>query len=364
MKRWFLGLSVVAFCAVGCSSSSTPADPPAADSAASDSQSPPAFAGIATVAAQGDQAVVLTWVAATDNDTPANQIVYNIYYATSAGDVFSSTPIVTLPGATTITISDVFAAQSLFYGVRAVDQGGNTDTNTATKQAAQPEPPDVGVEDVPSVPSDSGPETAADVGVDSTVASDTASDTTATNDAKADTAPAVDTGVTLPPGCSSAIDTFEKFSSTLYGCASGPKRLPITWAAFTTEAKSFCNAADGFVPCTLEEWAKGARVPKGNYWVTNALYGYSIGGTGTPNCGVASTTVNSLTPYTKAPTGQSFMVCSGSTTNSFCAPLKGCAHAPQPKGIATSTTAYLGGPNYDVSTKRHGVAGVLCCYAK
>ncbi len=106
---------------------------------------PPTFAGLTTVSNVTATAATLNWAAATDPQTPASEIVYDVFQATSAGgEVFTAAgdagtqiaPTVTsMPGATSITLSGLPPSSSLYWVVRARDLAGNEDTNTVELSA-------------------------------------------------------------------------------------------------------------------------------------------------------------------------------------------------------------------------------------
>jgi hypothetical protein len=93
---------------------------------------PPTFAGI-TSAIQGGACCngpVLSWTAASDNVTPAAEIVYDIYAASSKGQENFSVPTFTsAPGATSYQVP-LGASAGPYWVVRARDAAGNRDANT------------------------------------------------------------------------------------------------------------------------------------------------------------------------------------------------------------------------------------------
>lgn len=93
----------------------------------------PTFAGAATGTAIGTSAVQLTWLAASDDVSPADDIVYNVYMAETSGEQDLDTPTLTTPaGATGALVTDrgLRAGVQYFFVVRAEDRAGNEDTNT------------------------------------------------------------------------------------------------------------------------------------------------------------------------------------------------------------------------------------------
>lgn len=93
----------------------------------------PKFAGLATATANGPKAN-LTWTAATDDITPAAQIVYLLYVAEkSGGQNFAMPNATTQAGATNVDVTGLKASTEYFIVVRAQDEAGNIDTNTVEK---------------------------------------------------------------------------------------------------------------------------------------------------------------------------------------------------------------------------------------
>ncbi|HVV81874.1 MAG TPA: fibronectin type III domain-containing protein [Kofleriaceae bacterium] len=98
----------------------------------------PTFAGVAT-ADPAPNAVVLGWSAASDDATPAAELTYLVYRATSAGaEDFSNPTYVTPPGATTFSAGGLLANRTYFFVVRARDAAGNVDANVVQRSATTP----------------------------------------------------------------------------------------------------------------------------------------------------------------------------------------------------------------------------------
>lgn len=77
----------------------------------------------------------LSWDPATDDVTPSNEIVYDIYQATtSGGQNFSMPTYITSPGATSFDTPQLPAEDTFYFVVRARDQAGNEDSNTVERQ--------------------------------------------------------------------------------------------------------------------------------------------------------------------------------------------------------------------------------------
>lgn len=108
---------------------------------------PPIFAGIvhAFACTPGPQRpgqttpYTLSWQAATDNVTPAVQIVYDIYYATTQGDEDFTRPTWTSPaGATSFRTPGLPSHGNAYFVVRARDTAGNQDANTHEQEGIDP----------------------------------------------------------------------------------------------------------------------------------------------------------------------------------------------------------------------------------
>ena len=81
----------------------------------------------------------LTWRPASDNDTPANQIVYDIYLAhTPGGENLSQPTWTTPPGATSFRTPGLRSHGDAYFIVRARDASGNDDTNTHEQRGIDP----------------------------------------------------------------------------------------------------------------------------------------------------------------------------------------------------------------------------------
>jgi hypothetical protein len=97
---------------------------------------PPTFAGLVSATATGATTVDLAWAAATDDLSPVSTLVYDIYFATSAGGEDYTTPRFTsAAGATTFKVTGLTPSTPYYFVVRARDQAGNRETNTIEKTA-------------------------------------------------------------------------------------------------------------------------------------------------------------------------------------------------------------------------------------
>lgn len=95
----------------------------------------PTFAGLKN--AQFDKqkrTVTLEWDPATDDQTAASAIVYDVYESKTTGTFdFDSPRASSLPGATSVSITDLASRSTLYWVVRARDLAGNHDTNLIEK---------------------------------------------------------------------------------------------------------------------------------------------------------------------------------------------------------------------------------------
>jgi len=110
-------------------------------------RTPPVFAGIeqAFACTPGPQRpgqttqYTLSWHAASDNITPAAQIVYDIYFATTSGGEDYAHPTWTaIAGATSFRTPGLPSHGDAFFVVRARDSAGNEDTNTREQMGVDP----------------------------------------------------------------------------------------------------------------------------------------------------------------------------------------------------------------------------------
>ena len=81
----------------------------------------------------------LSWQPASDNTTPTSDIVYDIYYATTAGsEDFTHPTWTTPPGATSFRTPGLPSHGDGYFVVRARDTAGNEDTNTHEQKGVDP----------------------------------------------------------------------------------------------------------------------------------------------------------------------------------------------------------------------------------
>ncbi len=103
----------------------------------------PAFGGISGITGITTTSLVLSWQPAADDVTPAARIHYLIYLATSpGGEDFGQQSFTSEPGQTTYTVTGLSPRTQYFFVVRAVDERGNSDTNTVEMSAFTASPPD------------------------------------------------------------------------------------------------------------------------------------------------------------------------------------------------------------------------------
>jgi hypothetical protein len=97
---------------------------------------PPTFSGPSTDPAKSiidSTKITLAWDQAKDDQTDDGKIIYYVYAATKSGDQdFTAPPIVkTIGGVTGADVPDLLSNTKYFFIVRAVDEAGNIDQNTA-----------------------------------------------------------------------------------------------------------------------------------------------------------------------------------------------------------------------------------------
>ncbi len=93
---------------------------------------PPTFGGATGVSVQPDaRTATFSWSPATDPVTPQSDIVYDVFQGLSPGGEDFTTPIATsVPGATSVFVTDLTPDSTLYWVVRARDKAGNRDANT------------------------------------------------------------------------------------------------------------------------------------------------------------------------------------------------------------------------------------------
>lgn len=102
--------------------------------AASADSTTPTFAGLTSLEVNSTSKATLTWSPATDNITPQNRIIYQIFQGGSAAAVLAmTTPTYTTMDATSYQVSGLTQTTLYYFLVRAVDESGNKDSNVVTK---------------------------------------------------------------------------------------------------------------------------------------------------------------------------------------------------------------------------------------
>jgi hypothetical protein len=101
-------------------------------------RTPPEFGGLAAattcipgpVGPPRSSPYSLRWSAASDDLTPASQIVYDIFQASKpGGESFSAPTYTTAPGTTSFTTPPLPSSETWYFVVRARDRTGNRDSN-------------------------------------------------------------------------------------------------------------------------------------------------------------------------------------------------------------------------------------------
>ncbi len=94
----------------------------------------PSFAGVKAVAPVTSTSVLATWSAASDAVTPAAQIVYDVFLATTSGaHDFTKPTLTSAPGANSAELTGLTAGSEVFVVVRARNAAGEHDSNTVEK---------------------------------------------------------------------------------------------------------------------------------------------------------------------------------------------------------------------------------------
>ncbi|HLG18984.1 MAG TPA: fibronectin type III domain-containing protein [Bdellovibrionota bacterium] len=96
---------------------------------------PPTFSGIVSATSTGQNQIVLTWAAASDNVTSQSGIAYKIFLSLTSTISFANPWATTSLGATSYPANGLSPETTYFFAVRACDGKGNCDTNSAQKSA-------------------------------------------------------------------------------------------------------------------------------------------------------------------------------------------------------------------------------------
>lgn len=102
----------------------------------------PNFAGVSAVTGTSPSTLLVEWAAATDDRTPASQLLYDVYVAeSSGGQDFNNPSLTSPPGATAVTIAGLTAGAQRFVVVRARDAAGNAAPQTTELSGTTPSNP-------------------------------------------------------------------------------------------------------------------------------------------------------------------------------------------------------------------------------
>ncbi len=101
-----------------------------------DDVTPPVFSGLVVATAVSGSQIDLFWGAATDDVTPQNELVYDVFRSTSSGGhTFGSPAYTTLPGVAQFSVTGLTPSTTYYFVVRARDAAGNSDANTVERSA-------------------------------------------------------------------------------------------------------------------------------------------------------------------------------------------------------------------------------------
>jgi hypothetical protein len=101
----------------------------------SDDTVPPEFDGLDRVEEEGDDSCALSWEAASDDQSAASAIRYEIFVREEDG-AFDEPAAVTEPGATSFTLTMLEPGRDYEIQVVAVDEAGNRDTNDRIRECS------------------------------------------------------------------------------------------------------------------------------------------------------------------------------------------------------------------------------------
>ena len=88
---------------------------------------PPTFAANAQITAATSSSLSVSWDAASDDTTAAEQIVYKVYASTSAfGGTLSGEPLATVTGTTSAELTGLTANTAYYLAIAAIDEAGNS----------------------------------------------------------------------------------------------------------------------------------------------------------------------------------------------------------------------------------------------
>ena len=105
---------------------------------------PPTFGGAVSATAIHDTQILVQWLAASDNRTPASSIAYHVYAATTpGGQDFLSPAATTGVGELRAVLTGLTPGTTYYVVVRAEDLAGNEDSNTTEVSAQTLIAPDI-----------------------------------------------------------------------------------------------------------------------------------------------------------------------------------------------------------------------------
>ncbi|MCA9632636.1 MAG: fibronectin type III domain-containing protein [Myxococcales bacterium] len=133
--RLWLGLCAAAYLSVGCGGG----DDTAGGGTDTDT-TPPAFDGASAATVVSESRIDLSWPTASDNVSASSRIVFRVYGAASGEDFdFESPWLATPSGASGAAITGLSPSHDYRFVVRAVDEAGNEEENTAEVGDATPD---------------------------------------------------------------------------------------------------------------------------------------------------------------------------------------------------------------------------------
>ncbi len=101
----------------------------------------PSFSGATAAYASSSGTATVVWHPASDDQAMGDELVYNLYVATSSGGQNFAAPDATITGATTAILSGLLPGETYYIIVRASDASSNSDVNTREVMVALDPPP-------------------------------------------------------------------------------------------------------------------------------------------------------------------------------------------------------------------------------
>lgn len=96
---------------------------------------PPVFSGCTSATVKDASSITVTWNAASDDTTPANQIVYDVFASKTPGGEDFTTPTQTFTTGTMGVVQGLTQATTYYVVCRARDLSNNSDTNKSERTA-------------------------------------------------------------------------------------------------------------------------------------------------------------------------------------------------------------------------------------